>query len=622
MKKNLLLMATALLVSVSASAQLQRPAKVQMQRPAKVQLQSTENTQLQGQRVKASQRVMEKKAAPMQMMAKEKAAKAMGPHKVGPMKSWANSMYYIRPTGTFYNTFEAQDGSHYCYMVFPNFTDLTYINASSEDKIADTQWLIGETVVEGDENNDLPEFYAIPSGRLNYPPTLQYGQATFTIGEDFNFTQVGVISTDEVMEMTKWDTEQGNTYTGYDTGEYGFGTGVTAFDFDDDGVKEQAYSDGIIEIFDKPARPFYFTGLTLPVISNQLTREEAFPDGKELKVQIVKVEYDEEGYAKLTDEVLTEMTVTADNFTNVYSFQGGGGIYAFLDIQSKEIDDFGVDSPAPIIIDDAFAIVIDGWGQEGIDLGLFFGDAAAATYDWVMMMPTIEKFYDPETGEHKGNLRSYGQRPNGTPLSYNAWIILNGMFDVAYVTEDYQKFVAPIEGGIIETEATFYEDDDDPSTAYHDNVIDVYCSLPLYSTEEGMEDKLNYYLTSVGEEEEWPEWLKWTAATDQYHADYMLNLVQLTADPLPEGVEGRSFSFQIVSDRGAASQIITVKQGTVVEPTLKGDVNGDGIVTITDVTAVINVITGADMTYERTADVNGDGIVTISDVTEVINNIK
>ena len=531
MKKNVLLMATALLVSVSASAQLQRPEKVQMQRPAKVQLQTTENTPLQGERVQASQRVMEKKTAPIQMMAIDKAAKAMGPHKVGPMKSWANSMYYRRPTGTFYNTFDYQSSS-YCYMVFPNFTDLTYYNISSEDKIADTQWLYGETIVEGDENNDLPEFYSIPSGRLYLPPTLKYGQTTFTIGEDFNFAQVGIISTDKVMEMTKWDTEQGKTYTGYDDGTYGFGTGIRGFDFDDDGTAEQVYSDGIVEFFHKPARPFYFTGLTLPVVSHKLTREEAFPDGKELKVQIVKVEYDEEGRASLTDEVLSKMTVTPDNFTNYYTFAANDGSYGFLDIQSMEIDDFGGESPAPIIIDDAFAIVIDGWGQEGMDLGLFFGDAAAASYDWVMMSPTYEKYYDVTTGEYKGNLRSYGQY-EGSPLSYNAWILLNGMFDVAYVSKDYQEFVAPIEGGIIETKATFYEDDDDPSTAFHDNAISVYSSLPLYSTEEGMEDELNYFLMSVNEEEEWPDWLEWTAATDQYYADYMLNLIQLTAAPLP-----------------------------------------------------------------------------------------
>lgn len=613
MKKNLLLMATALFVSVSASAQLQRPEKIQMQRPAKVMMQSTESAQLQGKKVLASQRVVEKKTAPMQMMAKAaKTAKAMGP-----MKSWANSMYYWRPMGTFYNTGTYQSNS-YCYLVYPNFTDVTYYNASSEDKIADTQWLYGETEVEGDENNNLPEFYAISSGKLFYLPTLKYGQATFTIGEDYNYNQVGVISTDEVMEMTKWDTEQGGTYTGYSTGEYGFGTGVRGFDFDDDGTPEQVFSDGIVEYFDKPARPLYFTGLTLPVISNKLTREEAFPDGMELKVQIVRAEYDEKGYPYLTDDVLTEMTVTPDNFTNYFTFQDNDGSYGFLDIQSMEIDVFGGETPAPIIIEDAFAVVIDGWGQEGMDLGLFFGDAAEATYDWEFMSPTFEKYYDVETGEYKGMLRAYGKTEGGTPYCYNAWILLNGMFDVAYVDKDHQAFVAPIEGGIIETEAIFYEDEDDPSTAFHDNAINVYCSLPLYSTEEGMEDELNYYLLSANEEEEWPEWLKWTGASDDYYANYMVNLFQLTADALPEGMEGRSFSFRIVSDHGAKSEIITVVQGTVVEPTIKGDVNGDGAVTGADIQAIMNVMAG---TAERTpaADVNGDGEVTGADIQAVIN---
>ena len=57
-----------------------------------------------------------------------------------------------------------------------------------------------------------------------------------------------------------------------------------------------------------------------------------------------------------------------------------------------------------------------------------------------------------------------------------------------------------------------------------------------------------------------------------------------------------------------------------------GDVNGDGSVTIADVTALVNIILGKDNTepykYDhKAADVNGDEGITIADVTALVNII-
>jgi hypothetical protein len=57
---------------------------------------------------------------------------------------------------------------------------------------------------------------------------------------------------------------------------------------------------------------------------------------------------------------------------------------------------------------------------------------------------------------------------------------------------------------------------------------------------------------------------------------------------------------------------------------IKGDVNGDGNVTIADVTALVNIILGKDTegVYDHeAADVNGDGGITIADVTALVNII-
>ena len=57
---------------------------------------------------------------------------------------------------------------------------------------------------------------------------------------------------------------------------------------------------------------------------------------------------------------------------------------------------------------------------------------------------------------------------------------------------------------------------------------------------------------------------------------------------------------------------------------IRGDANGDGMVSIADVTAIINKINGvvSDKFNEAAADVNGDGLITIADVTGVINIIN
>ena len=54
---------------------------------------------------------------------------------------------------------------------------------------------------------------------------------------------------------------------------------------------------------------------------------------------------------------------------------------------------------------------------------------------------------------------------------------------------------------------------------------------------------------------------------------------------------------------------------------LKGDVNGDGKVNVSDVTALINMIMGITTMDATVADVNGDGKVNVSDVSALINII-
>ena len=55
--------------------------------------------------------------------------------------------------------------------------------------------------------------------------------------------------------------------------------------------------------------------------------------------------------------------------------------------------------------------------------------------------------------------------------------------------------------------------------------------------------------------------------------------------------------------------------------TTPGDVNGDGIVNVSDVTALINRILGDSSFSDEVCDINADGEVNVSDVTALINSI-
>jgi len=64
---------------------------------------------------------------------------------------------------------------------------------------------------------------------------------------------------------------------------------------------------------------------------------------------------------------------------------------------------------------------------------------------------------------------------------------------------------------------------------------------------------------------------------------------------------------------------VTVTFEVAVDDALVGDVNGDGEVTISDVSALVNLLLDGSGINESVADLNGDGETSIGDVTTLIN---
>ena len=120
-----------------------------------------------------------------------------------------------------------------------------------------------------------------------------------------------------------------------------------------------------------------------------------------------------------------------------------------------------------------------------------------------------------------------------------------------------------------------------------------------------------------------PEWLVLDYADEMYRDLVYNQYSELTfgAGALPEGVKGREAKV-LLSYRGCAEALVTVKQGEVGGPTYKtGDVNGDGEVDVNDVNILINIVLGTDSAdkYEGRANVDGVGDVDVADVNALIN---
>ncbi|MBQ2490505.1 MAG: leucine-rich repeat protein [Muribaculaceae bacterium] len=81
---------------------------------------------------------------------------------------------------------------------------------------------------------------------------------------------------------------------------------------------------------------------------------------------------------------------------------------------------------------------------------------------------------------------------------------------------------------------------------------------------------------------------------------------------------GHAYVKMKYSDSGGVGTIYTNLGGSAVVP---GDVNGDGRVNVSDVSALINMILGITPMDQTAGDVNGDGRVNVSDVSALINII-
>jgi len=620
MKKILLLAAAALLVS-SANAQLKRSEATHA--PARPQM------QLMKPEVKKEVKQMRTPGTPV----------VNAPKKAANIECW-----YRRPAGAFPASIVIEDGAYagvlYApYIAVTPYVDYTFngfVDGASPD--AHLFWEY-QAWAPNEDGTDTEQMWFTEDGP---DLTVQYGYETDTVpffyvedGDAFNmFTLTGyemggtseapqivnsyfsdILSVPSTMEI--WDRDflkssknfcygglNGTqrypfiTYTGAEPNGEGYWFGTNGFH---QVANPRYFVDGIAQAFEKPTAPYLLKQVA--VMTSALEVEGQV----DMTCRIYKLD-EIPAYNDTTSVILPEEPgelIARGRATVTPETDAATGGMVFFTLFGEED---GLEYDITPTIDCAILVVIDGYNDPGmenlkefsamistddeVDEG--FGELAYLKFGYADENGDVDYYY----WEGLNNFFSSGQMKTGLSIflsTENPYLTYN------YTAED-GKYTFPDEGGVMEKQFGSHTSR----------------SIEFWSWVPSADDA--WYISC--NDEEVPEWLN-IELEDQMSGGEFSGLVNavVTAEPLPEGVPYRE---AIVRFEIPGNYLdYTFMQGTKPEPQpyIKGDVNGDGEVSIADVNMLISIILGAEDTSEGRSDVNGDGETTLADVNNLIDII-
>ncbi len=469
---------------------------------------------------------------------------------MAPRKTVADGVLYSRPEGTFWLSWDKEGSGYYqSFLMVPPFTDLNFKNISTAT--GDPVWTIDskEEAAEEDGSFDfgslsVQDAFDAPGGISYYPmPTLTVGRSSFTLQgvnstKSSSFTTYGSgISVDTLNAFTLFDCHN-TTYIGWGVmapSAYLYGSGYH--------YSSGAQCVGVFQDYPKPAAPLYIQDAYASCLSNL---EVPIPEGKELS--LLFVELDDEGNE--TENVLGTMTATSasvewdknedgtyDKFVNEENLESGEAFTGQILFEQKEVDIFGQETVSPVIINTPFRIYLLGIDEEGVDIGFsgrLVGDENAIDGSYILLQAGDE-------------IRALSYTSGiSLPLSFTA------MYDVAMLQDtDTGVYTAPVEGGVVTR-----EDDAEYDAAY------VYTAYP-WTDNLGNDNYFLYVEYPEGD----PEWITTNVDTQYWDqkgssgGQYAVNIIEMTAEPLPDGVEGRYATVYVYGPAAEVSYV--VKQGEV-----------------------------------------------------------
>ena len=458
----------------------------------------------------------------------------------GPMRSMENGVWYQRPVGSFLRT-----GSNYRCILVPPFTNLTWTNMYSDPSAA--VWTFGATAQNPYneslivDNNLVNSFNKHVGTGASFGPFLCVeGVDTFAIIDSQLSTGYPLVIAPDTIS-TLMNAPATVNYSGFSNFKYGTNGTLTAARADHDGATEEYYIKNFREVYKASGQPLYLESITLYARMPE-GKTEPIAAGSEGVTCYVIQGSDYDDLSSFTDTVSVIRLVADDEVcTEISEYQEG--YLTSIKAYCVQMDDFGGMMRQPAILDQNFLLSFEGFQNEGVD---FTVNMSLVPEEERYANGGIRATYFASNWKSDGAVRGTANYYN----QYNMQIRLNAMWDVLSVDEDCLDMIAPVEGGNIYSVGQNDEGEDvNYEGVYFQSVFEYkseYSRVPSYQID-GL-----------------PDWLSISSYDDQYYAaNYgWTTIMDIEAQPLPSGVEGRSATFHFTSEMGAKSQEITVTQGT------------------------------------------------------------
>jgi hypothetical protein len=278
----------------------------------------------------------------------------------------------------------------------------------------------------------------------------------------------------------------------------------------------------VVNIYEKPISPVVIKDVTAFATTKVAT---PVPSNKSLKLTVYKVD----GDGNVTDEVLG--TAKPLSGSDVIIDAPNGGYYdTYLPFTFVETDpETGRTKDVVLVINDPFAVVISGFDQDGVNLGLL------SDYDNQIDLKSFFTRVNETTGVSDGKLYSASGG-----FAMNTYVMLNVYFNYLYADPDTQTTTAPNAGG--------YAVDD----TYGDEGSIVYSFFNAGDVDDNDEPLIWYDETTL------PSWLT-IGVDDQFYEEYNALIFVFDALALPNGVSGRTANVKIQSY--GAETVLKIIQG-------------------------------------------------------------
>lgn len=466
-----------------------------------------------------------------------------------PLKSKAEGVYYKTPAGSMWlavpQPFYAYD-SPYC--VVAPWTDFTYVNMS--DKKNGTWGLqAAESFVDltedADENNNLP--YAYNGGIGNYyaPQYTESGVTyipTHTLPNGSKETMVNSVDDIALHTFHPMNVDGAGIYgMGVLDNENLYGAGK---------YKGIAMA-GIQACYPKPMSPLY---VEYASAYGRVAAGEAL-SGKTLTMNIFNLE----------DEDAEPIVLTCTENDLVLDSEEKGTKYYMVNFTKKVRDEISGDIVAdPFVIDFPSLVIISGFDQEGVNLGL--GGYAVA-----------DEFLSDNAAENISLLLYFDTENKVKSLNYENIVVALGfqsMFDVCSVETE----LTATDGNKYEANGIAVSDDGQTFGNNAFKGIDGVrvCTAFDWTDEETGEEK---YWSDDMYDYEWIQNLVVKPLLNSINKKIGYQEVGAVCDPLPAGTDKR-YAVIHLNGRGVTSEDIYVLQGNITLEEAKAD---HAVTAITDV---------------------------------------